>query len=91
MKYKQFSHLRESEEQPMDLSPVKSESLELIKEMIDQILKLHPQINYLHIGEFITFPLSKRPTRLFFANFFGDFVFFLFFFFIGVPSFKFNQ
>ncbi len=51
LKYEKFSHLREVQENPMDLSPVKEGALELVKDMIDQILKLHPQISYLHIGE----------------------------------------
>ncbi len=50
LKYEEYAHLRELAENPMDISPVKEGAYELVREMINQILHLHPDVNYIHIG-----------------------------------------
>lgn len=50
LKHKTFSHLREVKYFPNSLNPHKKESMELVKSMIDQIMALHKDLKWLHIG-----------------------------------------
>ncbi|XP_032899887.1 hexosaminidase D isoform X3 [Amblyraja radiata] len=50
LKHNSFSHLREMRAFPNSLNPHKEESMELIKSMIDQIMAIHNDIRWLHIG-----------------------------------------
>ncbi|XP_069786423.1 hexosaminidase D-like isoform X2 [Narcine bancroftii] len=50
LKHKAFSHLREMKTFPNSLNPHKEESLELVKSMIDQIMAIHDDIKWIHIG-----------------------------------------
>lgn len=50
LKLPKFSHLREVPEIPQALCPSKNESIKLVYELIDQIMHLHPNSRYLHIG-----------------------------------------
>lgn len=50
LKHDKFHHLREVEHCPMTVCPSHEGSLAIIQEMIDQVLKLHPDITAFHIG-----------------------------------------
>lgn len=50
LKHKEFSHLREVQELPNALNPHKEESLALVKAMIDQVMALHKDVKWFHIG-----------------------------------------
>ncbi|UJR25493.1 hypothetical protein I4U23_006839 [Adineta vaga] len=50
LKLKEFMHLREDVRYPQVITPCLEESYQLLFEMIDQMLILHPSIPYLHIG-----------------------------------------
>ena len=41
---------REMEGQPFALCPRNPKSLPLVKELVEQVLRLHPDITHLHIG-----------------------------------------
>lgn len=50
LKHGVFSHLREVAEFPNALNPHKVESLELVHSMIDQVMALHEDVKWFHIG-----------------------------------------
>ncbi|KAK3785155.1 hypothetical protein RRG08_021955 [Elysia crispata] len=50
LKHKEFVSLREVEKYPMALCPSNTECLELIFKMLDQVMKLHPDVTHFHIG-----------------------------------------
>ncbi|XP_051015214.1 hexosaminidase D [Acomys russatus] len=50
LKHAAFSHLREVALFPNTLNPHEAESLALVQTMIDQILQLHRDVRWLHIG-----------------------------------------
>ncbi|RXG61053.1 Protein abrupt [Armadillidium vulgare] len=50
LKLPEFSHLREVPELPLALCPSQEDSQVLVRSMIDQIMKLHPDVKYIHIG-----------------------------------------
>ncbi|GCB71112.1 hypothetical protein scyTo_0001461 [Scyliorhinus torazame] len=50
LKHKTFSHLREVKCFPNGLNPHKEESMELVKSMIDQIMTIHKDLKWIHIG-----------------------------------------
>ncbi|KAH9507774.1 hypothetical protein Btru_053688 [Bulinus truncatus] len=50
LKHKQYASLREVKKYPMALCPTNPDSLTLVCKMIDQVMKLHPQIKHFHIG-----------------------------------------
>lgn len=50
LKLPQFKHLRESKESASALCPLNHESFQLVAEIIDQIMSLHPKSRWLHIG-----------------------------------------
>ncbi|XP_077183735.1 hexosaminidase D [Paroedura picta] len=50
LKHKEFRHLREVEMFPNTVNPHKEESLSLVSSMIDQVLALHEELRWLHIG-----------------------------------------
>lgn len=50
LKHLKWSHIREVPGSPQALCPSKNMSIDFIKEMVDQLMALHPNINYLHIG-----------------------------------------
>nr|XP_023018796.1 hexosaminidase D-like [Leptinotarsa decemlineata] len=50
LKHSDFAHLREVVGSPQALCPSRKSSLDFIREMIDQIMVLHPTTKYLHIG-----------------------------------------
>lgn len=50
LKLEEYSHLREVPKYLQVLCPSNNHSLELIQEMIDQVMSLHPNVEYLHIG-----------------------------------------
>ncbi|XP_054721330.1 hexosaminidase D-like [Uloborus diversus] len=50
LKLEEFKHLREVEDIPQSLCPTNNGSLKLVKNMIDQIMSLHPDSQWLHIG-----------------------------------------
>lgn len=50
LKLKQYKHLREVPKYPQVICPSKNSSLSLVKEMIDDVMALHRDIKYFHIG-----------------------------------------
>ncbi|KPM07047.1 hexosaminidase D-like protein, partial [Sarcoptes scabiei] len=50
LKLEVYRHLRESDSYPQTICPSKNESSELLFEMIDQVLALHKESKWLHIG-----------------------------------------
>ncbi|NXX28068.1 HEXDC Hexosaminidase, partial [Nicator chloris] len=50
LKHRKFAHLREVKALPNALNPHKEESLALVKAMIDQVMALHEDLQWFHIG-----------------------------------------
>ncbi|XP_071430005.1 hexosaminidase D [Pithys albifrons albifrons] len=50
LKHKQFAHLREVAALPNALNPHKEESLALVRAMVDQVMALHKDLEWFHIG-----------------------------------------
>ncbi|KAG5883587.1 hypothetical protein JTB14_014503 [Gonioctena quinquepunctata] len=50
LKHSNFANLREVNGSPQALCPSRKSSLDFIREMIDQVMALHPSTKYLHIG-----------------------------------------
>ncbi|XP_012673461.2 beta-N-acetylhexosaminidase isoform X2 [Clupea harengus] len=50
LKHEKYFGLREVAELPNSLNPRVPDSLALLKEMLTQVMKLHPQTQYFHIG-----------------------------------------
>ncbi|XP_065503823.1 hexosaminidase D isoform X2 [Caloenas nicobarica] len=50
LKHKDFAHLREVKVFPNALNPHKEESRALVKAMIDQVMALHEDVKWFHIG-----------------------------------------
>ncbi|RLV99357.1 hypothetical protein DV515_00010012 [Chloebia gouldiae] len=50
LKHREFAHLREVKALPNALNPHKEESLALVKAMIDQVMALHEDLQWFHIG-----------------------------------------
>ncbi|MCL4144018.1 UNVERIFIED_CONTAM: hypothetical protein GTU68_062600 [Idotea baltica] len=59
LKLKEFAHLREVPNYPQVICPTNNKTLPLIKQMVDQILELHPGLNWLHIGADEVFNLGE--------------------------------
>ncbi|CAH1782853.1 unnamed protein product [Owenia fusiformis] len=50
LKHREFIHLREVQDYASALCPANKEAILLVYKMIDQMMALHPDISYLHIG-----------------------------------------
>ena len=50
LKLEEFSHLREMQSYPQSICPSKNQSFHIIQLMIDQVLELHPDSRFIHIG-----------------------------------------
>lgn len=50
LKHVKFSHLREVPGSPQALCPSRNMTVDFIREMVDQVMALHPKVRYLHIG-----------------------------------------
>uniref|UniRef100_T1IV43 beta-N-acetylhexosaminidase n=1 Tax=Strigamia maritima TaxID=126957 RepID=T1IV43_STRMM len=50
LKHSTFAHLREISNYPQVVCPSQNETISLITTMIDQVIALHPNIKWLHIG-----------------------------------------
>ncbi|KAK6982589.1 hexosaminidase D-like isoform X1 [Biomphalaria glabrata] len=50
LKHQQFAALREIKKYPMALCPSHHDSVTIVCKMIDQVIKLHPQVKHFHIG-----------------------------------------
>ena len=50
LKLEEFAHLREMAQYPQAICPSHKLAFPIIQEMIDQILRAHPNSKYLHIG-----------------------------------------
>uniref|UniRef100_UPI00398EAB96 hexosaminidase D-like isoform X1 n=2 Tax=Pristiophorus japonicus TaxID=55135 RepID=UPI00398EAB96 len=50
LKHEAFSHLREMKAFPNSLNPHKKMSMELVQSMIDQIMAVHKDLKWVHIG-----------------------------------------
>ncbi|XP_068717572.1 hexosaminidase D-like isoform X1 [Montipora capricornis] len=68
LKQKEFSHLRETEHFTNSLCPNNKESVPMVLELIDQVLELHPDAKWFHIGgdevwNLKTCPVCMKDTR----------------------------
>lgn len=61
LKLGEFAELRELSDSPQALCPSLNSSLALVRAMLDQVLSLHPSIEYLHIGCDEVFSLGQCP------------------------------
>ncbi|XP_046548329.1 uncharacterized protein LOC124258300 isoform X2 [Haliotis rubra] len=59
LKYPKYQHLRESTDTPQVITPVMLGSYELINKIIDQVMSLHPDSPYVHIGCDEVYELGK--------------------------------
>ncbi|XP_048585167.1 hexosaminidase D [Nematostella vectensis] len=50
LKHQQFAHLRETIEFTNSVCPINKDSVPLIKKMIDQVLEMHPDLKWFHVG-----------------------------------------
>lgn len=50
LKHPEFAHLREVDRYAQVVCLSKPEAIEIIKDLIDQVMALHPDINYFHMG-----------------------------------------
>lgn len=50
LKLVEFRYARETDEHPTALCPSRNESFALVSAMVDQVLALHPNVRWLHIG-----------------------------------------
>ncbi|RXG56871.1 Hexosaminidase D [Armadillidium vulgare] len=59
LKHDEFRHLREMDLYPNALCPFHPDALELVLSLIDSVMALHPNSNYLHIGADEVWHLGK--------------------------------
>jgi len=50
LKHQQFQHLRDVAEMPESLCPCHNETMQLVRDIIDQVMAVHRDAKYLHIG-----------------------------------------
>lgn len=50
LKLEEFSYLRDRYDMPESICPCHPEAMDLVKELVDQTVKMHPKSKYLHIG-----------------------------------------
>ncbi|KAH9362944.1 hypothetical protein HPB48_014274 [Haemaphysalis longicornis] len=50
LKLPEFRHIREADEHPTALCPSRNESFTVVSAIVDQVLELHPNAKWLHIG-----------------------------------------
>lgn len=50
LKLKQYKHIREISKYPQVVCPTHNETIILLKEMVDEILMMHPYTKFIHIG-----------------------------------------
>lgn len=50
LKLPEFRHIREADEHPTALCPSRNESFTVVSAIVDQVLELHPDAKWLHIG-----------------------------------------
>ncbi|CAH1793945.1 unnamed protein product, partial [Owenia fusiformis] len=58
LKHEKFQHLREHPKFPMTLCPNHKDSLATVQAMVDQVLEMHPDISWFHIGADEVFDLG---------------------------------
>lgn len=61
MKLKEFKKLREVEKYMQVICPTNNDSQVVIKEMISQVIRLHPNIKYFHIGSDEVYHIGQCP------------------------------
>ena len=50
LKLSDFAHLRDAEDMPESICSCNDKAMPLLEEYIDQVMQLHPNVRYLHIG-----------------------------------------
>ena len=60
--HERYAHLRERPNKYSQLCPSNPQSLELVKQMLSEVLELHPGLKYLHIGADETAHLGECPA-----------------------------
>lgn len=73
LKHEKFSHLREVAKYPMALCPSNPDGLSLVCKMVDQVIALHPNVQYFHIGcdEVYHLGLCKKCKSRMLENVYG--------------------
>lgn len=61
LKFQEFRHLREIDDYPQSICPSKNESFIVIQSIIDQVVSLHSNLKWLHIGCDEVFHLGYCP------------------------------
>ncbi|KAL0269395.1 UNVERIFIED_CONTAM: hypothetical protein PYX00_007145 [Menopon gallinae] len=61
LKLEKFASLREVPESPQALCPSNNGSIQFVESLIDQVMKLHPNVRYLHIGCDEVFQMGECP------------------------------
>ncbi|KAM6957784.1 hexosaminidase D [Aplochiton taeniatus] len=68
LKHKQYAPLREVNEFPHSLNPLDQASVALVKEMVRQVLDIHPEAKWFHIGADEVYGLGKSQDSLSWLN-----------------------
>merc|ERR1719410_3344083 len=50
LKHEEFAFLRDVEEMPESICPCHEDTMGVIRDIVDQVMAVHPEANYLHIG-----------------------------------------
>ena len=50
LKHEEFSYLRDVEEMPESICPCHEDTMSVIRDIVDQVMAVHPKASYLHIG-----------------------------------------
>ena len=50
LKHQKFSYLRDVPEMPESICPCHDDTMGIIRDIVDQVMAIHPKANYLHIG-----------------------------------------
>lgn len=61
LKLPEFSHLREVPDYPQSICPSRPGSWDLVEEMVDQVVSLHPDSTWVHVGCDEVFQLALCP------------------------------
>ena len=61
LKHEEFAYLRDVPEMPESICPCHNDTLGIIREIVDQVMAVHPKANYLHIGCDEVYHLGECP------------------------------
>ena len=64
LKHQEFSYLRDVPEMPESICPCHEDTMGIIRDIVDQVMTVHPKANYLHIGCDEVYHLGECPPCL---------------------------